>query len=123
MERLQQVHPDLQTLFNEVILHRDCSIVSGLRTQEEQQALYAKGRDGNGEIVTHKDGIDKRSKHQDGLAVDVVPWPEKWDEVALRDFGQYVKGIATMMKKYGGIDEDIEWGFDLWGWDKPHWQI
>ena len=118
------MHEDLQALFNEVILHRDCSIVSGLRTQEEQQALYAKGRTAPGPIVTYKDGIQRRSRHQSGDAVDVIPWPEKWDADALKEFGNFVLGIATMMKKYGKIKHDVEWGGH---WDKfvdmPHWEI
>ena len=122
LEKLVTVHPDLQTLFQEVIKHRDCAIVSGLRTQEEQQALYKKGRP-NGSIVTYRDGIKKKSLHQGGNAVDVVPYPERWDAEALRDFGNFVKGIAVMLKSYGAIDKDVEWGGD-WEWsDKPHWQV
>ena len=61
LKELNSVHPDLQTLFQTVIKYRDCSVVSGLRTQEEQQALYAKGRTQPGDIVTYKDGINRRS--------------------------------------------------------------
>lgn len=123
-ERLATVHQDLQTLFWEVIKHRDCYIVSGLRTQEEQAALYAKGRTVPGDIITYKDGIDRRSKHQSGMAVDVVPWPEKWDKEALRDFGNFVKGIAVMMKRYNTIEHDIKWGGDWTNFvDMPHWEI
>jgi peptidoglycan L-alanyl-D-glutamate endopeptidase CwlK len=48
-------------------------VVSGLRTAAEQDALYAKGRNGSTEkIVTHaKAGY---SMHNYGLAVDVVPY-------------------------------------------------
>jgi len=48
-------------------------VVSGLRTAEEQNALYAQGRDGApGHIVTNaKAGY---SMHNYGLAVDVVPY-------------------------------------------------
>lgn len=122
-ERLLTVHQDLQTLFLEVIKHRDCTIVSGLRSQEEQQDLYAKGRTKPGDIVTYKDGVNRRSKHQTGLAIDVVPYPEMWDEEALRDFGNFVKGIAVILKRYGAINKDINWGGD-WKWkDMPHWEI
>jgi peptidoglycan L-alanyl-D-glutamate endopeptidase CwlK len=48
-------------------------VVSGLRTADEQNALYAQGRDGApGHIVTNaKAGY---SMHNYGLAVDVVPY-------------------------------------------------
>lgn len=123
-ERLATVHPDLQTLFWEVIKHRDCSVVSGLRTRQEQQALYALGRTEDGDIVTNADGVNNKSKHQSGNAVDVVPWPEKWDREALRDFGNFVKGIAVILKRCGTIDYDIEWGGNWSRFiDMPHWQI
>jgi peptidoglycan L-alanyl-D-glutamate endopeptidase CwlK len=123
LERLQGVHPDLISLFMEVVAHRDCSVTCGIRTTEEQQALYAKGRSEPGEIVTYVDGVQRRSKHQDAMAVDVVPYPEMWDDDALRDFGNFVKGIAVMMHQEGRIDHIPEWGGD-WKWkDRPHWQI
>jgi len=71
LERLESTHIDLQTLFKYVIKHFDCSILSGVRTTEEQQELYSQGRTKPGYIVTYKDGINTKSKHQLGLAVYV----------------------------------------------------
>jgi len=45
-------------------------VTSTLRTDAEQAALYAQGRTTPGKIVTHCDGVQRRSKHQDGLACD-----------------------------------------------------
>jgi len=123
LDRLKTVHPDLQTLFLEVIKHRDCSVTAGFRTAKEQSDLYAQGRTEPGNIVTNADGVDRKSYHQSGQAVDVVPYPEMWDEQALRDFGHFVKGIAVMLKRYGAIDNDIEWGGDWKFLDRPHWQL
>ena len=39
-------------------------VTDGARTDEEQQALYAKGRTLPGKIVTNADGITHRSAHQ-----------------------------------------------------------
>lgn len=49
-----------------------CQMVAtdGRRTTAQQQALYAKGRTAPGKIVTHLDGVTKRSRHQDGKAID-----------------------------------------------------
>lgn len=128
-ERLATVHDDLQTLFNEVIKYRDCSIVSGLRTAEEQAELYAQGRSKPGKIVTYKDGYERRSNHQSGNAVDVVPYfsapPHiRWDDDgAFREFGGFVLGVAELLKKFGVIKHDIMWG-GLWQWkDYPHYEI
>lgn len=53
----------------------------GRRTAAQQAALYAQGRTTPGKIVTHLDGVTKRSKHQDGRAVDccfVTPKGDGW---------------------------------------------
>ncbi len=55
----------------------------------------------------------KHSNHQDGLAVDIAfigdalyPTDDKiW------------RSVADIAKKHG-----IDWGYDLWKWDKPHFQ-
>ena len=124
LERLQTVDPDLQTLFHEVIKHVDCSIISGVRTDEEQQALYAKGRTDAGDIVTYKDGIVNKSNHQSGLAVDVAPYPVNWKDIdRFRAFGWFVKDIAKTLKRTGKIDNDITWGGE-WKWkDYAHFEI
>lgn len=122
--KLESVHIDLQILFNEVIKHEDCTVTWGLRTQEEQQILYAQGRDEPGNIITYKDGVNKRSKHQTGLAVDVVPYPELYsDKMAMIEFGNFVKGIAIMLKIYEKINHKIFWGGN-WSWkDYAHYQL
>jgi len=45
----------------------DFSITYGRRTEEEQKELYSKGR-------TELDGVNKKSDHQLGIAVDVLPY-------------------------------------------------
>lgn len=123
---LRTVHPDLQTLFQIVVLFFDCTVVSGLRTLEEQQELYAQGRTKPGDIVTNADGIINKSNHQSGNAVDVVPYPSMWsDKKKSREFGGFVLGVAAILKQIGIIDIEIEWGghwkiFD--GGDMPHFQ-
>ena len=55
----------------------------------------------------------KHSNHQDGLAVDI------WflgGELYPNDFTKW-RSVADIAKKYG-----IDWGYDLWKWDKPHFQ-
>jgi peptidoglycan L-alanyl-D-glutamate endopeptidase CwlK len=124
LSKLGNVHRDLQVLFMEVVKDFDCTIIAGLRTQEEQQKLYAQGRSEPGEIVTFKDGIDRRSKHQDGRAVDAAPYPVDWkDEERFRNFGWYVLGVAKTLKGRGVIENDVKWG-GLWAWkDLPHFEI
>jgi len=123
-DRLCGVHPDLQTVMNYVVKDFDITIISGIRTQEEQQALYAKGRTAPGGIVTYKDGVERRSKHQEGNAVDIGPYPLDWKDIdRFKEMGWYVLGVANMLYRYGAIDSEIEWG-GKWKWvDLPHFQI
>jgi peptidoglycan L-alanyl-D-glutamate endopeptidase CwlK len=120
--KLETAHEDLQTLFNEVIKYFDCSIIYGHRTQEKQFELFQIGRkeiDGIwvkiDDVVTYKDGYDKKSKHNHypSLAIDVVPYPIEWENVdRMRFFAGFVLGIAEMLKKEGKIENDIVWGGD-----------
>ena len=124
LNNLAGVHPDLQTIFHKVIEDFDCTIIEGLRTQERQQELYARGRWEPGEIVTHLDGVKRRSRHQDGMAVDAVPWPLDWeDEERFQKLGWFVLNTATDLKLAGKIDHEITWG-GLWRWkDYPHFEL
>lgn len=70
----------------------DWSVISGLRTEKEQYALYSKGRDSWNNIiypqlvVTYNDGRFEKSSHQSGYAIDYVPLDENgkpdWSEEA-----------------------------------------
>ena len=100
-ERLATCHPDLQRLMLEVIKHWDCSVTYGIRTEEEQKQMVAKGK-----------SITMNSKHlrqPDGYshAVDVVPYPIDWDDhKRFYYFGGFVLGIAKSL----GIK--VRWGGD-----------
>lgn len=53
------------------------------------------------------------SNHQDWLAIDIWFY---WDELYPKDYNRW-RVVADIAKKY-----NIEWWFDLWDWDKPHFQ-
>ena len=134
-ERLDSTHQDLQTIFHYVIQIVDNSIVYGLRTAEEQFALYRIGRRdvGNNQllitdekkVVTYKDGYVNKSKHQSGMAIDVVPYPGGWKAPQKRFFelAGVIKATAYLLKKHGDISHDIDWGYDLWDWDLCHYEL
>ncbi len=119
-ERLSTCHKDLQTIFNEVIKNYDCTIVCGARSIEEQQRLYAQGRTTPGDVVTHVDGIEKRSKHNytPSTAVDAVPYPSLYGDLdALERFAGYVMGVANTLYSVGAIANRIRSGGD---WDRDN---
>jgi len=116
--KLATCHPDLQRLFNEIIKTRDCTIICGARTLEDQQKAFAGG-------FSKIDGIKTKSKHQISAekplsdAVDVLPYPIKWDDRKGHDnFALAVKATAEHLKI------KVRWGGDFKGFrDAPHWEI
>jgi len=145
-ENLVTAHEDLQKVANEVIKYFDCTVTSGHRTPEEQFELFKKGRkESNGEwvivnkreVVTHVDGYDKKSKHNEfpSKAIDLYPCPVSFNKDE-RDRAVYFAGyfIATARQMYerGEILQEIFSGMD-WDGDNnlkehsfvdiPHMQI
>lgn len=115
LKKLRTVDSDLQVLFLYVVKHFDCTILSGTRTTEEQQELYSQGRDRPGYIVTYKDGVINKSKHQEALAVDVCPYPIAFRDMdRIKYFAGFVMGIAKILRDNGIIDIEIRNGLD---WD------
>jgi len=107
--KLSTCHQDLQTIFNYVVKHFDCTIVDGNRSEKRQNEAY-------------DNGFSKvrypNSKHNSlpSMAVDAVPYPINWrDHDRMRVFAGYVLGIAMMLKDYGAIESEIRWGGD---WDR-----
>lgn len=117
-----------------VIVLRDCSVVAGHRSNEEQDALYAQGRTAPGKIVTNAKAGESEHNAQPSKAIDVVPWPEKWESA------KAFENLASIVWEQWRIMEtlDLTQGFELvWGgdwdgdrdpndtddWDKPHWEL
>jgi peptidoglycan L-alanyl-D-glutamate endopeptidase CwlK len=127
IEKLASVDSHLQNLFGLVVKDFDCTVVSGLRTVQEQQLLYAQGRTMPGPIITNIDGVNKLSRHQSGRAVDVVPYPIDWnDRDRFYHFAGYVKGIALSMgiRVVWGGDWDSDYVLDDQSfYDLPHYEL
>jgi hypothetical protein len=90
--------------------------MGGIRTQEQQDELYAKGRTAPGKKVTWT----RNSRHVSGNAVDLVAFVDgkpTWDE---QYYPEIIRAMKSVIKDY---NLKIDHGFDLWGKDIPHWQI
>ncbi len=125
---LKGIHPELVRLMEEAIKESpvDFTITNGVRTVEEQQALYAQGRTKPGHIVTNCDGIRKKSNHQlkadgYGYAVDLYPYVNGRVQVnnveGLKRIASHIKETALTL----GIK--IEWGGDWKMKDYPHFEL
>lgn len=85
----------------------DFGISRGLSTAEEQAALYQKGRIAPGMVVTNCDGVNNRSVHQDGLAIDFYGYVN-----GKADYSKEVIAlIATcFMEAASNLRINIDWG-------------
>ena len=78
-ERLKGVDTRLVNVLNELIKIMDVTIIEGLRSEKRQKELLAKG-------ATKV----RYSKHMDGKAVDLAPYPIDWNN---RDGFHYMGGL------------------------------
>lgn len=101
----------------------DFSVLEGKRTLERQRQLYAQGRTAPGKIVTWT----MKSKHIDGKAVDLVPYPLDWN-----DLSKFDKIKDAMFAAAKELDVNLRWGADWDGdgnyrekgeTDSPHFEI
>jgi len=97
-ERLKGVDSRLVNVLNELIKIMDVTIIEGLRTKERQEELVAQGA-----------SKTKYSKHIEGRAVDVAPYPVDWED---RERFHYMGGMIRGIGKQMGVN--IRWGGD---WD------
>jgi len=118
--RLKQLHPALAAAVRSTIADLAdkgtvVEVVQGLRTFEEQDALYAKGRTAPGQIVTQARGGE--SNHNFGLAVDLCPFTN--DKPDWNAPMAVWAAIGTAAMAHG-----LEWGGQWKKFlDKPHVQL
>lgn len=123
-ERLQNVHEDLVRVVRRAleISTIDFQVGEGARTLKTQREYVLRG-------------VSKtmRSRHiaelnacRKACAVDLWPLADidadgdldvVWDS-------QFYFPIAKAMKQAASeLNINVQWGFDLWGWDMPHFQL
>jgi len=87
LDRLKGVDARLQNVLNELVKIMDVTIIEGVRTKERQEELLKQGATKT-----------KFSKHIEGKAVDLAPYPIDWKD---RDRFHYmcgmIRGIGHMM--------------------------
>lgn len=134
-QNMTGLHPDLIKVLTYVleVYGFDHTIVSGVRSDDEQIALYSKGRNSSGaiidkrKVVTYLDGVNKRSNHQTkadgfGHAVDAYPYPidlskKHISTVRYYVMSSYVKSAAIELYNRGTITHLVRWGGD---WDSDN---
>ena len=100
----------------------DFSVIDGLRTTQEQQELYKAG-------VTELDGLVKKSAHQSGNAVDVIPYVEDmdiWDVNSPEVSKLWLEVGRAMLRSAMKNGVCLEWGvaYNIGGGrDYPHFEL
>ena len=111
LAQLVGVHPELGFMCSEAIkiTKQDFTVHDGIRTTEQQKRMVATGA-----------SKTMDSLHLYGLAVDLVPFingAPRWEEEPLRHI---ITACKQVIRTHG---LKIDNGYDLWGWDKWHWQM
>ena len=116
MMRLRDIDPRLIELVEEILWYIDVSVIEGRRTLERQKELYREGKTKT-----------MNSKHLDGKAVDLYPYPVP--RLPNGEIDSNAKAWNTMgevaLKCAGALGlPEIMWG-GLWTSfvDKPHFEI
>ena len=137
LDKMKKVHPKLVEVMKAAITNSpfDFRITAGVRTAEEQFALYQKGRTLPGPKVTNCDGKNFKSNHQiksDGYghAVDIFPCgviengvyrkftsDEGYDDKKLRLIANHILAVAKSK------NVNVEWGGNWKMHDTPHFEL
>ena len=121
-QRLDTCHADIRhvMIFALYISEVDFFIAEGARSKEKQDRYFMTGAS----KVKYP-----KSFHNElplSLAADAVPWVNSkpvWscetpeEKAAWRELTKAIKQAAKL------LNVPLEWGFDLWSWDRPHWQL
>lgn len=112
------LHPQVQPYARALVLKAASAgitikVISGLRTYEEQNALYEQGRSKSGKVVTNARG--GYSNHNFGIAFDIGVW----EGGKYADESPKYKAVGALSTGLG-----LEWGGN---WksiqDEPHYQL
>jgi peptidoglycan L-alanyl-D-glutamate endopeptidase CwlK len=111
--KLATCHPDLVTLFNEVLQLRNCTILEGYRGKQAQEAAFEAGKS----KLHYPNGNHNKNP---SMAVDAAPWPiPEWnDEKEFIYFAGIVVGVACKLFDECKMTHRIRWGGAWDGIDK-----
>lgn len=117
LSSLKGVHPALSAVVMLAMSrsHHDFSVVEGVRSLETQRGYFKKG--------VSKTLKSNHLLQSDGFGHAVDCYPVGWkvvDEIPEHAWHRLASEIKSAADDMGVI---IEWGYDLWGWDMPHFQF
>ena len=97
-KNMKGLNVGIVNVLNQTIPHFDFSVIEGLRSIETQKEYVAKGA-----------SKTMKSKHLEGKAVDIAPYPRDYDDIERFVYlGGFILGVASQL----GVK--LRWGLD---WD------
>jgi peptidoglycan L-alanyl-D-glutamate endopeptidase CwlK len=112
--RLSTCDIRLQRIMNEVVKHYDCTIITGHRTEEEQNIKFAEG-------TSEVSWPNSKHNSSPSMAVDVAPWPipTDWGDKEWKDRVKFyeLKAIIFFVAAKQGVK--IRFGGD-WNEDSDY---
>ena len=109
---LSTCDPRIVKTLRDAIKYYDFSVIKGFRDKEEQNKAYF---DGASKLMFPQSNHNKTPSQ----AVDIVPYPIDWHNLQrFHELAEVIKKSCIRVE-----EEDLHWGFDLWNWDLPHWQL
>lgn len=110
-ECLDTCHPDIVRVLERAIQEYDFSVIEGHRTKEKQDEYFKSGASKVRYPGSYHNSLPS-------LAVDIVPYPIDWTDL------HRFKELADIVKKCADKEGvKLDWGYDLWKWDMPHYQL
>ena len=101
---LETCHPDLQALFNAVIMVVDCSVTCGYRNKADQEKAFSEGNS----KVHYPQG---KHNSNPSTAVDVYPYPVDFVDLSRYYYlAGWVLAKAEILRNVGEITHKIKWG-------------
>ena len=121
-QRLNTCHSDIRhvMIFALHLTKVDFFIAEGSRSKDKQNKYFATGAS----KVQYP-----KSFHNElplSFAADAVPWVNGksiWSYDTPEDKSAWHEMIKAIKQAAKLLDVPLDWGFDLWSWDRPHWQL
>ena len=102
----------LQNILKEVIKYYDCTIITGHRTKEEQNAKVEAGQ-------SEVSWPNSKHNSKPSKAVDVAPWPipKNWGEKEWKERTKFYELKAIIFFEAAKQGTKLRWGGD---WDRDY---
>lgn len=112
LNNLAQLHPDMQKVMREAIKYNDFTIICGHRGKVDQETAFKSGN-------SQAKWLQSPHNFKPALAVDCVPYPLDWNNIAAFELmGRVIMNAATR------VGVKITWGKNFKGLrDYPHFEL